>query len=188
MNKFKKVLTMILVGVVLLGGVVFGEDAIGDSAELTITTTIENMVSVKLIDKNYGATLDTKESYTNAAAEVSTLVEVDNTYFTPTLIRQVAWFSNTKFKLTMEATPMVADEQNSHKIHYKVTAGTETGTGTGTYDTSSTSAEPVLISDDLTGGIGVGNKKILIEIDSTTYNGAPADDYAGTITFDITAP
>jgi PPE-repeat protein len=181
MNKFKKVLTMILVGVVLLGGVVFGAPVENDSAELAITTTIENMVSVKLIDKNYGATLDTKESYTNAA-EVSTLVEVDNTYFTPTLIRQVAWFSNTEFKLTMEATPLTTtgtDEQNSHKIHYKVTVDVNS------YDTSNTSAEPVLISNVLTDGIGVGNKKILIEIDSTTYNGAPADSYSGTITFNI---
>lgn len=178
MNKFKKILATVLVGIVLLGGMVFGAPVTADSATLTLTTNIESFVGVKVI-KYSESPLEVdggKEWFEGLTNTIDSAVTVSETGGSYKEIAYLAYYANIPFTLTVKLPKMSGTGSNTYTIGYEANIGlssltADAGTTHKTIDTTE-NVSALLVETNINYG---------------EYNLAPADTYSATMTFEIEA-
>jgi len=187
MKTIQRMSALIVAGVLLLSGAAFGTDITDGTSQFDITTKIEQFVGVKVL--NSGTTMtDTPmdkawfESLTTINNSPVTVGETGSTY---NEVAMVAYYANTPFQLTVNLPRLSGSSGNSYTIGY---ASNILGEGFTEEWGQTTGIMGALVVEEttLSDGASVNGGSILINLNSSDYNLAPADTYSATITFNIT--
>jgi len=183
MKTIQRMSALIVAGVLLFGGVVFATP-ITDS--FTVTTQIGEFVGVKVVPlKATEATPFDKSSF-DALVTLYTepiVVEVDEAFvgdMDKIPIAKLAYYANTKFKLSVSSTHLQGQTTTGATITYTYSVLEASNIESGVSDV--TLMEPTGAITSASGGLW----EIAINVNADYYS-AVADDYKSTVTFTIAA-
>lgn len=181
----KRILVVMLTSLILLGGLLFGNAGVS-STDLHLTTSVVEAVELKIFEDNSvtaanSIDYDTFAGYSNNLDDAE--IDVSNTDSTNQKhLGFLAFYANKPFILTVTAEPMTAGGNGvGHEINYNFSIGSVDGQS----NEQELEVEKVPIGDL---GTSIGRVlDIWAYIDTVDFNSAPADDYKGTMVFEISA-